>query len=92
MDVDNASYSLWVGGTPIGVAFKGLDNFSREVLISGVCNSCQEKTFNTPAPGNEAAFGKNIGECKCCGSPLWEKDVDEEGNVECPCCGCDQDD
>lgn len=68
----------------------GMDAFKREAIISGMCYKCQEKTFNKPAPGNEAAFGSYIKECECCGASLWDKDRNEEGNLICPSCGWDE--
>lgn len=66
--------------------FPELNNFEREALISGMCFDCQEATFHKPKPGNEKAFGRYIGECECCGAPIWERDEIDGGYV-CTQCG-----
>ena len=73
-------------GMNIIEAFPEMNKFERELLISGICFDCQEKTFNTPAPGHEAEWGEMITECGCCGSPIWEKDIKEGEPIVCPCC------
>lgn len=60
-------------------------SFQREVLISGMCYDCQEKTFNRPAPGHEEEWGEPVKECPICGCPLYKKNVDED---RCPTCHC----
>lgn len=59
--------------------------FDREVVISGLCYNCQEQTFNRPAPGNEDKWGKHLGDCGICGSPIWEKDIKGD-TFNCSCC------
>lgn len=66
--------------------FPRMRKFDREALITGMCHECQEATFHTPAPGNEAAFGKRIGDCECCGAPIWECDK-IGGKYVCVQCG-----
>ena len=60
--------------------------FEKEVFISGMCYSCQEKTFNRPAPGHEGEWGEVVGECEVCGCPIYKKDMD---NGKCPQCSCE---
>lgn len=67
-----------------------MNAFNREAIISGLCYSCQERTFNMPAPGNEEKWGKQAGECQCCGATLWDKDRNESGFLICPSCGWDE--
>lgn len=69
--------------------FTNLNMFDREVIISHTCHSCQERIFNRPAPGHEAAFGNSRGECDCCGAPLWDKD-ERDSILRCPACGMPQ--
>lgn len=85
MNVDDEGYSKWVSDTEVQCAFPEMNPFDREVLISGICYDCQEKTFNRPAPGHESAWGKELGECGCCGAPLWEKNI-RDNKVVCPSC------
>lgn len=63
------------------------NKFQREQLISKMCFECQEKTFGQPMPGNEAAWGEQIGECEVCGAPIWSiRNKKEDGTYECGAC------
>lgn len=72
---------------PVCEVFPNLDAWDRESLISGMCRDCQEKIFHRPAPGHEFAWGRQVAECGCCGTPLWEKDIGSDGHIVCPTCG-----
>lgn len=89
VDVDDMQYLAYQNGARIEDAFPLMNPFSREVLLSGYCFSCQENIFNRPAPGNEAAWGKYIGECDCCGSPLYEN-RNAVGYLQYKCNSCGQ--
>lgn len=67
------------------------NKFERETLINGLCFGCQERTFNMPAPGNETAWGDELGECECCGGVIWSiknKKANRENEYLCPSCYC----
>lgn len=87
LEYDSAGLSAYNAGASIMEAFPEMNSFERELIISGMCFDCQERTFNTPAPGHEAEWGEKITECGCCGSPIWRKDIKEGQPVVCPCCG-----
>lgn len=87
IQVDDKAYEAWQNGKNIQEAFPNLDVFARELLISSMCYSCQEKTFHRPLPWNEAAWGKLVRECDCCGAPVYEID-----KGVCAQCGATEED
>ena len=88
--VDDEAYFKYESGALAQVAFPNMHKSTREVLISGMCYSCCEKIFNTPSPGNEAAFGNYLGECSCCGRAVYERDIKEDGSFTCSNCHQDE--
>lgn len=92
LEVQEDNLYDYQNGAGILEAFPRMNQFERELIISGICFNCQEKTFNTPAPGHEAEWGEMITECGCCGAPIWEKDIPEGSPIICPCCGYPGDD
>lgn len=62
-----------------------LNSFQREMLVSGMCFDCQSKLYNMPVPG-DTSWGNLIGECECCGTPIWSKKNARDGGYECPSC------
>lgn len=88
LTVSDEGLSMYNSGVPVQRAFPELNKFDREVIISGMCYDCQEKTFNTPTEEHRAAWGENIGDCLCCGAPLWSIRNKSGDNYICPCCGC----
>lgn len=88
MNVDEMQYMSYQHGANIQDAFPLMNAFDREVMISGLCHECQEKVFNRPAPGHEALWGNYVGECSCCGSPLYEnKNCVGYQQFKCEQCG-----
>ena len=43
--VDGECYRLWKSGLPIQKAFPAVRNTKREMLISGICEKCQNDVF-----------------------------------------------
>lgn len=89
VELSDARYRMYTSGALIQSL--GLDRFTSETLISGMCFDCQEKVFNRPAPGREGSFGKEVGCCPVCDCDLWEKDyigvTDESVPLyQCPSC------
>lgn len=85
--VNDENYEAFCNGINITEALTDLDLFGREVLISGMCYSCQEKTFHKPLPQHAKAWGEMIGECNFCGTPIYEKeDLTPDGSYKCPQC------
>lgn len=86
--VNDDAYDRYESGEEIQRAFPDLDSFAREFIISGMCYECQEKIFNKPQPCNKEAWGSVLGECACCGSPLYsKKNLTDDGKYKCPSCG-----
>lgn len=81
-EVDESQYNAWLSGMRIQDAMPNTDAFIREFLITGACYDCISKTFNQPKPGED--WGEMLGECGCCGCPVYAKD-----NGVCPQCGED---
>lgn len=73
MIISKAGWEKYKAGAQIQSCFPELNRFYREMLITQYCVDCVEKTFNTPAPGHEEAFGEKLGECEVCGAPIWSK-------------------
>ena len=48
--------------------------------VRGTCYDCISKIFNKPKPGED--WGEMLGECECCGCPVYAKD-----KGVCPQCG-----
>lgn len=84
IEVSEESFKSWKDEKlPIQEAFKDLNSFTRECLLTGMCFDCQSKLFNTPKPGED--WGEIIDSCELCGAPLYSKDFD---SGVCPCCQC----
>lgn len=86
IDVEARRYKRFEAGVNVQQAFPNMHVFHRELLISGMCENCYEKIYNTPAPGHEELFGERLGSCECCGMAVYEKDV-KDGEFRCKCCG-----
>ncbi len=73
-------------GVPVQDCMPYLHPLEKEVLISSTCLDCLSRTFNTPKPNED--WGKNMGECYNCGTPLWERNLQEDMSIiVCPTCG-----
>lgn len=79
-DVNSEAYNNWLSGMRIQDAMPEANDFLREFLITGACYDCISKIFNRPKPGED--WGEMMGECSCCGCPVYAKDVGI-----CPQCG-----
>ena len=86
VEVNAAEYKKWGAGELIQRAMPTLHKAYRETLLSGLCLSCYEKTYNEPAPGNEASFGNRLGSCDQCDMAVYEKDL-VDGKFVCKNCG-----
>lgn len=73
MHVDMHDYTKWQSGLNIQHAFPDMSSFDREVLVSGICYTCQEQVFGRPSPDNEDEWGDELGECVNCGVPIYSK-------------------
>lgn len=86
---DKDAYNKYIAGEDsIQSVFPNEHPMDRELLLTGMCHDCCEDTFGTPAPEHETEWGKCVGECDCCGRPVYEKDV-KEGTFRCKSCGND---
>lgn len=76
-------------GENIMRAFGDKNPFERELIMTGMCFECQENVFSRPAPGNEEKWGSYLGECECCGAPIYEKKhaMEVPGTYKCNGCG-----
>lgn len=88
VSVDSAGYQDWLSGKSIQYALPKSHSMERDVLITHMCLSCLSKTFNRPVPGE--SWGEQLGNCYCCDAPLWEKDKNDNGDLVCPNCHCNQ--
>lgn len=88
VSVPESGYRHWQMGELIQRAMPKVDNFTREALISGYCFDCQEKLFGMPKPGNEEAWGEELGDCPCCGAVIWSKHnaTNEKDIYKCTSC------
>ena len=86
MSVDMNDYAKWQGGLNIQYAFPDMNSFDREVLQSGICNTCQEQVFGRPAPENEDMWGEELGECPECGAPVYSNHNAMGGTLKCSHC------
>lgn len=86
--VSQVALSAYRAGAMIYEAFPKKSAAEREVIKTGMCYDCQEKTFHNPAPGHEKEWGEPVGECACCGATLYEKhdNVPTTGRFTCSCC------
>lgn len=73
----------------IQAVFPKMHPMARDFLRIGICFNCSESLYNSPAPGNEKAFGKHLGNCACCDRAVWEKDL-VEGKFICTVCGSNE--
>ena len=89
IEVKEDAYAKWQSGTAIQRVMPDMHFMYRECLISGMCLDCQEKMFNTPAPGHEELFGKHLGNCSCCDRAVYEKDI-KDNTFICTACGSDE--
>lgn len=81
------NYTNYINGDlPVQVCFPKENVFVRENLISGLCFDCQSRIFHRPKPGQEAAWGKLLGNCTCCDRPVYECDI-VDGKFVCEDCG-----
>lgn len=86
MEVSRSDYAQWQNGLNIQEAFPNMNTFDREVLQSGICYTCQESTFGVPSPEHEEEWGRHVGECTCCGEPIYEKHNAVGDKFECARC------
>lgn len=88
MEIEDEKLARIDSGEKIADVLPESNLFEREFLISGMCYKCQEKTFNTPMPGNEEVFGEELGSCIICDTVIYEKqNAYGEDKYKCPCCG-----
>ena len=88
VEVDDEQYDAFCKGLDIIAALPDLNAFQRETIKTGMCPSCQEKTFHIPLPEHKDKWGERLGECLCCGQGLYEKiDKTEDGKYQCSLCG-----
>ena len=75
-------------GIEVCKALSKRNAFEREVVISGMCFSCQERVFNKPSPEHQTDWGEYVGECPCCDTTIWsKKNLTPGGYYLCPSCG-----
>lgn len=89
LTLNDVKYAKYMSGVPIAEAFPDLDIFLREQIVSQVCVDCQEKIYNTPTEQHREEWGRELGECRCCGTRLYmkhNKDKEVEGQYICPSC------
>lgn len=87
VEVKEKEISAYNRGANILRAFPNMSKFDREVIISGMCYDCQEKTFHTPTPEHEAEWGESLMDCDCCGTPIYSiKDKTDDGGYVCHSC------
>lgn len=86
--VSQVALDMYKAGAFITEAFPKKNAAEREVIMTGMCYDCQEKTFHRPAPGHEKEWGEEVGECACCGVSLYDKhdNVPMSGRFRCPAC------
>lgn len=88
IEVDKDEYTAYINDRELALHFGRRPAHERELIKTGMCYDCQEKTFGRPTPGNEEAWGECIGECDCCGMPLYGKrNVTGDGKYSCMSCG-----
>ena len=85
VEVSEEAHDKYISGSTVLDAFPELNVFDREVLISSMCYDCISKNYNIPKPGED--WGEQVGECECCGAPIWKKDYDENNMYKCVSCG-----
>jgi hypothetical protein len=88
--VSQVALSMYRAGSSIQEAFPKKSTFDREVIKTGMCYDCQEKTFGVPAPEHEEAWGTCIGDCPCCGAPIYDKHNNVTVGEEFACKSCHQ--
>ncbi len=88
VSVDKEAFDAYKAGINIAEALPTMSLFDREVLKTGMCYDCQERTFGVPAPGHEEAWGERLGECGCCGAPIYSRRNKDGYAYVCKCCGC----
>lgn len=87
--VKDEQWEKYERGTSAPQAFNDIDDFGRELIISGICFSCQEKTFNKPLKFHEEEWGELLGDCMNCGCSIYKnhnKCKKEPDKYECPSC------
>jgi hypothetical protein len=70
--VTEEAFKKYNRGASVQEAFPELNDFDKEVLVSGMCYDCQSITFNKPKPSPPK--GKKVGSCPICGRELYEGD------------------
>ena len=85
--VSDDAWAKYESGVNIRSALAELDDFGREVVITGMCFNCQEKTFHRPLKEHAAKWGEDLGECPNCGTPVYSiVDKTEQGHYRCGGC------
>lgn len=77
----------YASGVDAQNAFKSLDAFERECIISGQCFDCQEEIFHRPTKMHAKSWGDRIGECCVCGTGVYEE-KDRVGTSRWRCNSC----
>lgn len=87
LEVDKEEYAAYVHDRNLILHFGKRPDYERELIRTGMCYSCQERTFGRPMPGNENAWGNCLGECDCCGTPIYDKaSAAADGKYVCKSC------
>lgn len=87
-NVNEERLAAWQRDTSIQKALPELTVMQREVMITGLCQDCLSRIYNTPKDGED--WGETLGECICCGAALWERNRNSSGDVICPLCYANQ--
>lgn len=89
IEVDEVAYENYVRTSNLLQCFGNRNAFDRELIKTGICFDCQEKTFGVPAPGHESEWGEVLGECDCCGASIYSIKHRVEGDkYRCTSCYC----
>ena len=87
VSVNQKSMEAYRNGMSIQEAFPKMKACDREMLISGMCYRCQEDLWNRPC-NDDGSWGELLGECPCCGRPIWSIHDDVKDGSEFNCSGC----
>lgn len=86
IEVDEVKYERYVRTGDLRENFGNRNPFERELIKTGICYDCQEKTFGTPLPEHEKEWGTYLGECSCCGMPIYSNKHKDGDLYVCPSC------
>jgi hypothetical protein len=79
--VKDEQYAAYQSGMEVQRAFSDIDKFGRELIISGMCYECQEKTFHVPMKAHESLWGKRLGSCPICDAGIYEN-IDKHKTID----------